>query len=186
MNEKKKYDLSNWLSSLNSSKFNMWREAMAQTRQLHNDVWKGVRFFLTVNGVLIAAIFTMAKLEAKRCLTCILLSILAFIGIVFVIIALKILKKQRRNYTEMLLRKTLIENELGFYNCNVPNSGQSFTFPWKVDRQYVSNLMENPENWLNKHQCRKNTISRLIFQIYYGLIVLYGIIFLLAIFFLLC
>lgn len=41
------------------NKFDLWREAMAELRQLHGDVWNGVRFFLTINGIIIAAIFAV-------------------------------------------------------------------------------------------------------------------------------
>lgn len=180
MNNEQQYDFSEWLSSLTPIGLNLWREAMAQTRQMHNDVWNGVRFFLTVNGVLMAAIFTMAKIEKKGFLAGGLLGALALVGLVFATVALKILTKQRRYYTEMLLRKTLVEKELGFYNILL--SGHDLTFPWKVDQQYVSDLTDDPQRWLDRHQRRKKSISRLIFQVYYGVIVIYGIILLVILF----
>jgi hypothetical protein len=36
---------------------------MTNLRQLHGDVWNGVRFFLTVNGILLAGVVGLLKLN---------------------------------------------------------------------------------------------------------------------------
>ena len=69
--------LRTWAKGMDSNGLNLWREAMAQLRQIHGDVWNGVRFFLTVNGIVIAAAFGIAKLQDTDLLTAVLIASLA-------------------------------------------------------------------------------------------------------------
>jgi hypothetical protein len=101
-----------WATGLDPNALNLWREAMAQLRQLHGDVWNGVRFFLTVNGIVIAAAFGISKLQDKDVLTGVLIASLAAVGIIVTLIARTILAKHRDYYLGILIRKTLIEREL--------------------------------------------------------------------------
>ncbi len=38
-------NLEEWFENLDHVALETWREAMAQLRKLHGDVWNGVRFF---------------------------------------------------------------------------------------------------------------------------------------------
>ena len=174
MSGEKQQDLLEWLSSTNGNALNVWREAMTQMRQLHNDVWNGVRFFLTVISVLIAGIFATAKDAKANAIAGALLGILALLGIAFSIVALTILKKHRHFYTEMLLRKTFLERELGFYETEI--SGYDLSFPWKVDRQFVPHLVSDPDQWVTEHRFRKGTVSRLLLHVYCGVIALFAVV----------
>jgi len=53
----------------------------------------------------------------------IIIVILAIIGLFLTLIAISILGKQRGYYLEMLLRKTLLEKELGFYDVHIHGVG---------------------------------------------------------------
>jgi hypothetical protein len=167
--------LKQWLNGLRSGEsleLTLWQEALEQTRQLHNDVWHGVMFFFTLNGVLLAAVFAIAVSQAGFLLRAALSLLLAALGLFVTAIGLQVFRKHRRYYVEMLLRKTLIEHELGFYDVLL--SGEDLSFPWKVDRQFLARLLDNPQTWVNDHQFRPGTNSRWLLWIYWGLIALYA------------
>ncbi len=167
-------DFRGWAASLDGNEINLWREAMAQLRQLHGDVWNGVRFFLTVNGIIIAAVFGIARLEESDIPSGVLLAVLAILGFLITLVARIILAKHRDYYLGILLRKTIIERELGFYDQKI--CCVDLVFPWKVDKQFVGSLVDNPSAWLADQKRRKGTITRLLFLVYEGVLVIHGII----------
>ncbi|MCK4237289.1 MAG: hypothetical protein KAX38_09240 [Candidatus Krumholzibacteria bacterium] len=104
-----------WITENEDSKLIiLWREAMSQLRQMHGDTWNGVKFFLTISSIILAAIFACFRdgLNHDNALS---MGFLASLGIVLTIIAILILHKHRKDYVEMLLKKTLLELKLGFY-----------------------------------------------------------------------
>ena len=48
-----------WIKKLDKNAINLWKESLANLRQLHGDIWNGVRFFLTINGIIVAAIIAL-------------------------------------------------------------------------------------------------------------------------------
>jgi hypothetical protein len=177
-NKKETIDVfSSWVQSLDANALNLWREAMAQIRQLHGDVWNGVRFFLTVNGIIVAAILAIFRLNWSLA-TGIIIAVMASIGLFLTLIAKSILGKHREYYLGMLLRKTLLEKELGFYDMRL--HGVDLSFPWNVDRRYVPEMIEKPDKWTNEQKFRKGTISRLLWLTYWVFVVLY-VVFLMAV-----
>ena len=162
------------------SRLNLWREAMAQLRQLHGDVWNGVRFFLTVNGIIIAALFAVVtryltnKASVKTPMLIGMVGIVAVGGLLLTIIAVKILKKHRAYYLNMLLVKTLLEKELGFYEVNY--QGIELAFPWKMDKKYINTELQRPDKWMVDQMWQSGTISRLLWLTYWSFIVLYAVI----------
>jgi hypothetical protein len=172
-------DLSKWADEHQIKPFDLWREAMVQLRQLHGDVWNGVRFFLTVNGIIIAAIFAILAryLTSDTCRTGILVGvviILSSVGVFLSIIAIKILKKHRDYYLNILLLKTLLEKTLGFSKMDF--QGIDLSFPWKVEKKYVDKALENPKEWITKHRWHPGTISRLLWITYWFFMALYVLI----------
>jgi hypothetical protein len=168
-----------WTSGIDASTVNLWREAMAQLRQLHGDVWNGGRFFLTVNGIVIAATFGIAKIQDKDALTGVMIASLAVVGLIVMFIARSILAKHRDYYLAMLLRKTLIEREFGFYDQDL--AGIHMSFPWNVDKQFLDCLASNPSQWLSEQKRRRGTITRLLFLVYEGVIGIHVLILLAAV-----
>jgi hypothetical protein len=147
-----------WIAGLDGNALSVWREAMAQLRQLHGDVWNGVRFFLTVNGIIVAAIFALYRIEGGT-VTGVIISVLAGLGLFLTAVADRILAKHRQYYLEMLLRKTLLEKELGFYESNI--AGVDLSFPWKVDAKDLDEIRDS-EKWKTDQSWRPGTISRLL------------------------
>jgi hypothetical protein len=160
-----------WIRQQDPIAIDLWREALAQLRQLHGDVWNGVRFFLTVNGIIIAALFGLAQSESPTFLTGVLLSVLAFLGLFVTLVAHSILAKHRDYYLQMLLRKTLIEIQLGFYQQKV--ACIDLSFPWNVDKQSISSVLADPHRWLVAQKRRKGSITRSLFHVYEGVVAVY-------------
>lgn len=144
---------------------------MAQLRRLSDDVWNGLRFFLSFNGILIGAALAIFKLQPFDRNTAIVLAILSVFGLLITLAARMILNRQRDYYNQMLLRKSLIEDDLGFYQTKV--SDTDLSFPWKVEADDLSAIRNAPSLWLKDQKHRKRSITRLLFIIYEALIVFY-------------
>lgn len=97
------------LYSQSADQIDIWREAINNLRTLHNDVWNGVRFFLTLNAIFLAGMSALARgLPSSKMLAYIIVA-LGVAGFLFSLVARNIFSNQRYNYIEMLLLKTLIE-----------------------------------------------------------------------------
>jgi len=172
--------LDEWMEKFGKNgvnKFDLWREAMAELRQLHGDVWNGVRFFLTVNGIIVAAIFAVfahyltSQADVKAPILAGTIVILAGIGLFLTVIAVRILRKHRDYYLSILLLKTFLEKELGFYELDF--QGINLSFPWKVDEEFVQKALKRPDKWMTSQRWRRGTISRILWMTYWFFIVLY-------------
>lgn len=158
----------------------VWREAVAQLRQLHGDVWNGVRFFLSVNAVLFAGMAALARELPDSGLHACLIAILAVAGSCGTIVARGILRGHRDYYLQMLLLKTLIEDDLGFYKAKFARTEVDMSFPWKVDAEYVPRMRDDPTRWRNEQRWRNGTISLKLRYMYDGVLILHGLALLLA------
>jgi hypothetical protein len=164
-------NLKDWAENLPIQAVHVWREAMAQLRRLSDDVWNGLRFFLSLNGALIAASVAVIQLQNLDKRTAVILAVLAFLGFLVTLLARAIMTKQRDYYLQMLLKKSLLEEEMGFYRMKL--SGTDLSFPWRVDPEYLTDLEERPSNWVQERRRGKRTVSRLLFIVYDALILLY-------------
>ncbi|MFX0172728.1 MAG: hypothetical protein ACFE9L_12495 [Candidatus Hodarchaeota archaeon] len=165
-----------WLDKHDSNSLNIWREAMAQLRHINNDIWNSVRFFLIVNGVVIAALFSVFKLDWTSEQS-IIIALIAGIGGGLTLIAIIILYKHRRHYVEMLFLKTLIEDKLDFYKkFHFPELEANLSFPWKVPFKYLNYLKKFPEIWKSKHKFRRVSVSQFLLIMYWLIFILYAVI----------
>jgi len=170
MNEKEDRKFQDWARDLDDNALAIWREAMMNIRQLHGDVWNGVRFFLTLNSIVFAAmiaIFTIPWDILNGAAVC----VLASVGLFFCFIGMKILTGHRQYYLDMLMRKTLIENDLGFYDLKL--NSIDLSFPWKVDEEYLESMFKDLKGWKNKQMWRSGTISRYLLMSYWLFALLY-------------
>lgn len=152
-----------WTNTLKREQIDIWRESLAHLRQLHNDVWNGVKFFLTINGILFAAIAALLR-DAKEVRHTLIIAI-SIIGVVVTVIAWQILARHREYYLQMLIRKTLIEDALGFSKKLL--MGVDIVFPWSP-LSSPKEICSNPKVWLAAQVRRRGTISRKLFLIYEG------------------
>lgn len=160
---------SKWANGLDHNAVDLWRESLAQLRQLHGDVWNGVRFFWTVNGIFIAAAFTVLS-KNKTSFPSVSLSVLCLItSTLLTAVGLYILRKHRKYYISMLLKKTLIEIELGFTK-HALSPGVNAAFPWVVETKYHEEMLRDPGDWLKKQVFRPGTISDKLRIVYVSMI----------------
>jgi hypothetical protein len=160
-----------WAKSLDNNTVNIWREAMNQLRRLSDDVWNSLRFFLSFNGILIGAALAIFKIQKFDSNTAVVLGSLSIFGFLITLAARMILTRQRDYYNQMLLKKSLIEDELGFYQATV--SGTDLSFPWKVEADDLSAIRNAASLWIREQKRRKGSITRLLFIIYETLIAFY-------------
>lgn len=163
----------NWAKNLDREPVNVWREAMAQVRRLSDDVWNGLRFFLSFNGIIIAAFAALLRLQGINRRTIVALLLLVVLGVLITALARKVMTKQRTYYLEMLLKKSLLEKRMGFYNTTI--SGQDLSFVWAVSVEELDDIQtkNDAQRWLRSKVRGRNTITRFLFGLYDLLIGLY-------------
>jgi len=155
-----------------------WREAMEQLRHLSNDVWRGLRLFLGMNALLLIALIGVVVFCEQRFRLAVLMILISAPGAALTLTARYILKRHRIYYLQMLAKKSLIEDQLGYYQIKLAGSESDLAFPWRVAREVVVEIKKNPEAWIQKMIRAKGTIALWQFVIYEALIGLYGAAFL--------
>ena len=158
----------------------IWKEAQAQLRQIHSDVWNGVRFFLTINAIILASFFSVLKdyLSTPSIWSTFMVFTLLIIGVLVTIAARQILLKHRKSYLEMLIRKTLIEEDIGFGRMIIFST--HLRFPWFIDDENELNFIRrDPKEWIRKQTREKSTVTSRLFIVYEVLMFFYGILLLL-------
>lgn len=141
----------------------VWREALVQLRQLHGDVWNGTKFFLTLNGILMAGLVAFLR-ESDHSLESVAIpAILCSIGLVFVGFGIYVFLRHRQYYLDMMIRKTLIEEAMGLYDCGIDSI--DLTFPWNVEKRFLEQLHRDPQTWA-RHRVILGKISPIISSCY--------------------
>ena len=90
--------------------------------------------------------------------------ILAALGIAF--IGRYILKRNRIYYLQMLARKSLLEDELGFYTSKFSSTEIDLAFPWRLAPEVVSEIKKDLDAWVQKSIRPDGSIARWLFIIY--------------------
>lgn len=162
--------LKEFIDNLDKPCVDFWREALSNLRQLHNDIWNGVRFFLTVNGIVLAGFSALLRGSQHNYVHGVMLLFLPLIGFAVTMQARSILSRHRSYYLSMLIRKTLIEKQLGFYDfslCELPDGQHiDLSFPWHVDRKFLAEFSKDVTQWRKDQQKRPGLISTILFNIY--------------------
>jgi hypothetical protein len=151
-----------------------WREAMAHLRHLSDDVWTGLKVFLTANAAIALILIAIGAYSESRLFTIVMLIVLSLLGAYLTLTARYILKRHRVYYLQMLAKKSLIEDELGFYQTKLDGTKMDLAFPWRVTPEVVAEIKHNPEAWVEKMIRPAGTIARWQFLLYEVLIGLYG------------
>ena len=146
----------------------MWREALAQLRHLSDDVWQGLRLFLSLDAVLIgmSAIVFQFGHSFPTSRYYLLLVVISLLGIGLTLSGRFILQRHRVYYLQMLARKSLLESDLGFYESTFKDSPADLAFPWRLAPEVVSEIRRDPEAWVRKSMRAPGTIARHQFLIY--------------------
>ena len=158
----------------------IWREALAHLRHLSDDVWKGLALFLALNAVLLVIIIGLLVLLPLNKGIGFLLAVVAVAGALLTIAARFILKRHRIYYLQMLVKKSLIEDEFGFYKTKIAGTENDLAFPWRLTPEVIAEIKQNSEAWIKKSVRAKGTIARVQFLIYDVLIVFHAFMFVIA------
>ena len=158
----------------------IWREALAHLRHLSDDVWKGLRLFLSLNSILLIIITGLLVLLPLNRGIGFLLALLSIAGALLTLAARFILKRHRIYYLQMLAKKSLLEDELGFYRTKIAGTESDLAFPWRLAPEVVAEIKQNCEAWIQKSIRAKGTIARAQSLIYETLIGLHFFIFVIA------
>jgi hypothetical protein len=151
-----------------------WREAMAHLRHLSDDVWTGLKVFLTANVAIALMLMVIGVFSESRLFTIVMLILLSLLGVYLTLTARYVLKRHRVYYLQMLVKKSLIEHELLFYQTKLAGTETDLAFPWRVTPEVVAEIKRNPEAWVQKMVRAEGTIARWQFLIYEVLVGLYG------------
>ncbi|WP_150107355.1 hypothetical protein [Pedosphaera parvula] len=160
-----------WMEQISPTKVAIWREYISHLRYLSDEVWKGMKLFLTINGFVLILIFVTAG-ESSRLVA----AVLSILGILLTLTARYILKRNRVYYLQMLMKKTLLEKELGFYDVKFAGTEVDLALPWRLGPQAIALIQENPDKWVEVQIRGPGTIVRWLFVIYEVLMGLYGLI----------
>jgi hypothetical protein len=154
----------------------IWREALAHLRHLSDDVWKGFRLFLALNGFVLTLLSVRFSLGSWSGSKAAQVCALCLSGIAITLAARYLLKRHRIYYLQMLAKKSLIEMDLGLYGKNLKGSQTDLAFPWRLTPEVVREIQKDFDAWVKKSVRSKGTIARVQFWFYEALIGIYALI----------
>lgn len=165
--------LSTWLTEKQQKPVEVWREILGQLRQLSTDVWNGVRFFVTVNAVVIGAAFSVANQKPRDRFTAVILFALGLLGLLFTVATRRILKRQRNYYLDVLAQKALFEEDVGLYDIRLAGTATHLSVPWNVERVHLQDIKQNTKEWRRARARARGTVTRNLFLIYDAVLIVY-------------
>lgn len=168
-------------NKLTNAQIALWREALTHLRHLSDDVWKGLNLFLALNGILLIIIVgALVFLPLNRGMG-FLLALASIVGALLTLAARFIFTRHRIYYLQMLAKKSLLEDEFGFYAIKFAGNKNDLAFPWRLTPEVVTELKQNSEGWIQKSIRAKGTIARVQFLIYEVLIGFYAFVLIIAV-----
>lgn len=168
-------DANLWLENLDGKSVQIWREALEHLRHLSEEVWKVFKCFMLINGFILALVMAIAVAGAESSSAQALLTLLFLLGIGTTLVGRYLLKRNRVYYLEMLLKKTLVEDEFGFYDAKFSGSSADFAFPWRLKPEMIGELKQNPEAWVTRQIRGPGTIARWLFVMLETVIGIYAV-----------
>jgi hypothetical protein len=160
-----------WMSRLGVAELDVWGQTLAHVRDSYNAVWSTIRLFFTVEGLVVTVMGLVGR-QAEYVQDGLAVGAMALIGLSITGVGLCLLHMQWATYTGALLRKTLIEKELGFYDVRV--GGIDLSLPWKVEARdgTLEGLLRDPQVWYHRHE-RRNVQLLLLTLLYLIVMVVY-------------
>src|SRR5690242_4953351 len=137
-------DLSVRIEKIGPNSIQIWRESLAHLRHLSDEVYHGMKLFLAINGFNIVLIIASWGLRSELANF-----VFALFGIFITLVGRYILKRHRIYYLQMLIKKTLLEQELGFYEVKFSGTQQDLALPWRLTLETIALIKENPEKWID-------------------------------------
>lgn len=153
----------------------LWREAMAQLRHMNEDVWAGVRLFLSVNSLLVLMVVGIVAWGRSAMLAALLVALLCALGIPLTLAARYLFKRQRVYYLQTLAKKALLDDRLGLFRLRFDGSTTDLALPWRLTPEVVQEIKRDFPAWVQKSVRGPVTMARVLFLIYEMLLVLYGL-----------
>lgn len=151
----------------------LWRETLDHLRHLSDDVWMGFKTFLVFNGFILISMALLISSSRRDRSATIFIGLLSIAGILLTFAARYILKRNRIYYLQMLAKKSLLEEDLGFYRTTFDSSPIDFAFPWRLAPEVVAEVRKDCDAWVQKSIRASGTIARFQFLIYEVLVGLY-------------
>ena len=168
-------------NKLTNSQIALWREALTHLRHLSDDVWKVLKLFLTLNAILLIIIIGLLVFLPSNRSIGFLLALVSIAGALLTLAARFILKRHRIYYLQMLAKKSLLEDEFGFYAIKLAGNKNDLAFPWRLTPEVVTEVKQNSEAWIEKSIRAKGTIARVQFLIYEVLVGFYAFVLIFAV-----
>lgn len=162
-------DPNRWAENLSPASIQLWREAITHLREMNREVWRGFWCFLAASGMILLITSALLCLDQSGSIALAMLA--AGLGVAF--LGAYVLKRNRVYYLQMLLKKSLLEKEFGFYEVRFSGSKTDLAFPWRVAPEVLAQMKEAPEKWINAQIMGTGTIARRLFLAYYLLMGLY-------------
>ena len=138
----------------------LWHESLAHLRHLSDEVWKRFQFFLWLDLIF----FLLAAGAWRRSVSGSF--VLVFIALTIALIGRYILRRNRVYYLQMLAKKSLLEDELGFYTAKFSGTEIDLAFPWRLAPGVVSEIKMDLDAWVKKSIRAPGTIALWQFVIY--------------------
>lgn len=182
-------DLEQWLGGLEGRSLDVWREMMEQLRHTSEDMWRSTRFFLAVNGVFLTGLFLLSRdqlpLDTMSPSTIRAVLWVSVAGLAFAILGMFTLYRQRRYYSGVMVRKTLVEEVLGLSHetSHPEDKSISMSIPWSIHsfpkeetgKDLLEDVFEDPPRFERRFMW-KGWVTNAHFLAYILLILLYAIV----------
>ncbi len=138
----------------------IWRESLTHLRHLSDEVWKRFQLFLWLDLIL----FLLAAGVWRHSVG---VSFCVIVAALFIAsIGRYILQRNRVYYLQMLAKKSLLEDQLGFYASKLSGTEIDLAFPWRLAPGVVSEIKINLDAWVKKSIRASGTIALWQFIIY--------------------
>ena len=154
----------------------IWREAMTQLRHLADDFNRTFHFQIGVHVVLLIAICFIMRFHAIDGGSVFLLLVLILAGIVIGLVGHYVMERQRIYYLQMLAKKSLFEEDFGFYESRFAESSTDFALPWRLTAQVIADIRKDLDAWVKRSVRGPGTIARWQFVALEVLLAIYGVI----------
>ena len=130
---------------------------------------------MAINGFVVAAMIVFAAANVEGNWAMIFETVLAALGLGCTVIGRYILRRNRIYYLEMLMKKTLLEDEFGFYEVKFSGTNTDAVFPWRLKPEAILELKQKPEEWVSRQVRGPGTIARWLFVMLEATIVIYSL-----------